>query len=255
MNTYDKINKFSNLKDQQIYTSETTTPNFLKLAEEIRHDINLLESNSTNSENFKKQIQIIKNKINLFGSEQVEQKYVIIKSNMIALFDKKLNEKLKLFNNEQTRQIQNITNEKIRIIKIYNPDISNENMYKALEHFEDFKKIQIMHDNVSDLELSRQLDIVKKKYEEVSILEKNITELHNLLLDLANLVVTQGEYLNDIESNILHTNDHIDESIEHLQISNIYQKNIIKQKCCIVIIFISILVIILIIIMFIIYLN
>ncbi|KAL2458425.1 syntaxin [Forsythia ovata] len=76
---------------------------------------------------------------------------------------------------------------------------------------------------------------IQERHEAVKEIEKNLIELHQIFLDMAALVESQGQQLNDIESHVAHASSFVRRGTENLQEAREYQKS--SRKCtCIAII-------------------
>ncbi|XP_073028041.1 syntaxin-125-like [Primulina eburnea] len=85
---------------------------------------------------------------------------------------------------------------------------------------------------------------IQERHDAVKEIEKNLTELHQIFLDMAALVESQGQQLNDIESHVSHASSFVRRGTEQLQEAREYQKS--SRKCtCIAIVLIIVAVIIL----------
>lgn len=75
-------------------------------------------------------------------------------------------------------------------------------------------------------------------------LEKNLHELHQVFLDMAVLVQSQGEQLDDIESHVARANSFVRSGAQQLQTARKHQKNTRKWTCYAIIILLLIILIV-----------
>ena len=62
-------------------------------------------------------------------------------------------------------------------------------------------------------------------------IEKNLIELHQVFLDMAALVESQGQQLNNIESHVAHASSFVRRGTDQLQDAREYQKSSRKWTC------------------------
>ncbi|CAM8927427.1 unnamed protein product [Rhodiola kirilowii] len=77
---------------------------------------------------------------------------------------------------------------------------------------------------------------IQERSDVVLEMEKNLRELHQVFLDMAVLVETQGQELDDIESQVLRANSFVRDGTEQLQTARKLQKNSRKWACYAIII-------------------
>lgn len=120
------------------------------------------------------------------------------------------------------------------------------NTYHQLKSFFD-KKMKERVDRQSqiingDLHSSVQIEIKSKRYQEsivnvkeqhrdISILEQNIMELHQIFIDVATLVESQDDLVNDIEYNCQQASAWTGETVKELKTTNNFQKKR-RKRCC-----------------------
>ncbi|MED6108798.1 hypothetical protein PIB30_027489 [Stylosanthes scabra] len=87
---------------------------------------------------------------------------------------------------------------------------------------------------------------IQERHDAVKEIEKNLKELHQVFLDMAVLVQTQGEQLDDIESHVARAHSFVQTGTERLQTARKHQKNTRKWTCfCIILVLVIILVVLL----------
>lgn len=72
---------------------------------------------------------------------------------------------------------------------------------------------------------------IQERHDAVKDMERNLKELHQVFLDMAVLVQSQGEQLDDIESQVARANSLVQQGTGHLQEARWYQKNSRKWTC------------------------
>ncbi|KAL2535148.1 Syntaxin [Abeliophyllum distichum] len=69
---------------------------------------------------------------------------------------------------------------------------------------------------------------IQERHDAVKEMEKNLRELHQVFMDMAVLVQSQGEQLNDIESHVNRANPFVRGGTQQLEVARKHQKNIRK---------------------------
>ncbi|KAG4955873.1 Syntaxin-124 [Glycine max] len=72
---------------------------------------------------------------------------------------------------------------------------------------------------------------IQERHDAVKEIEKNLIELHQVFLDMAALVESQGQELNNIESHVAHASSFVRRGTEQLQDAREYQKSSRKWTC------------------------
>lgn len=104
-------------------------------------------------------------------------------------------------------------------------------------------------DIISDSQITRQaLNEIESRHKDIMKLESSIRELHDLFMDIAMLVETQGEMINNIEKNVENAADYIEHAKEETKKAIKYQSKS-RRKLIFIIICVAILLLILVIIL------
>ncbi|KAK4470152.1 hypothetical protein MN116_005734 [Schistosoma mekongi] len=103
---------------------------------------------------------------------------------------------------------------------------------------------------ITDTQQARQnLADIEARHEDIMKLEKSIRELHDLFVDMAALVETQGELVDRIDVNVKQTQDYVAEARQETKKAVVYKKKSRKKKfiiigvCCAVVVIIIIIVV------------
>ncbi|XP_063084233.1 syntaxin-3 isoform X2 [Cavia porcellus] len=93
----------------------------------------------------------------------------------------------------------------------------------------------IFTSGIIDSQISKQaLSEIEGRHKDIVRLESSIKELHDMFMDIAMLVENQGEMLDNIELNVLHTVDHVEKAQEETKKAVKYQsqarKNLISLQ-------------------------
>ncbi|XP_066893422.1 syntaxin-3 isoform X9 [Kogia breviceps] len=82
----------------------------------------------------------------------------------------------------------------------------------------------IFTSGIIDSQISKQaLSEIEGRHKDIVRLESSIKELHDMFVDIAMLVENQGEMLDNIELNVMHTVDHVEKAREETKRAVKYQ--------------------------------
>ncbi|KAM9081264.1 syntaxin-3 isoform 5-T6 [Megaptera novaeangliae] len=82
----------------------------------------------------------------------------------------------------------------------------------------------IFTSGIIDSQISKQaLSEIEGRHKDIVRLESSIKELHDMFMDIAVLVENQGEMLDNIELNVMHTVDHVEKAREETKRAMKYQ--------------------------------
>ncbi|CAN0368379.1 unnamed protein product [Lampetra planeri] len=95
---------------------------------------------------------------------------------------------------------------------------------------------------IVDSQISKQaLSEIESRHSDIMKLESSVRELHDMFLDMAMLVESQGEMIDRIEYNVEHSVDYVERAVSDTKKAVKYQSNARRKKiiiiiCCIVLI-------------------
>jgi len=122
-----------------------------------------------------------------------------------------------------------------RQYKIAKPDATQEEIDEALES----GNTQIFQKQILDMQHHQQakeaLIYIESRHRDIMRLEQSIRELHQLFLDMAILVESQGELIDQIEYNVSQSVAYTKEAVNQLHQANQLQKKSRKKMCCLII--------------------
>ncbi|XP_012684123.1 syntaxin-2 [Clupea harengus] len=91
-------------------------------------------------------------------------------------------------------------------------------------------------DIISDSQITRQaLNEIESRHQDIMRLESSIKELHDMFMDMAMLVETQGEMINNIENNVTNAVEYVASAKEECKKAVRYQKKARRKKLCLAI--------------------
>ncbi|XP_062962642.1 syntaxin-2-like [Cynocephalus volans] len=86
-------------------------------------------------------------------------------------------------------------------------------------------------DIISDSQITRQaLNETESRHKDTMKLETSIRELHEMCMDMAMFVETQGEMINDIEKNVMNAADYVEQAQEETKKAIKYQSKARRKK-------------------------
>ncbi|XP_075424770.1 syntaxin-2 isoform X1 [Ascaphus truei] len=92
-------------------------------------------------------------------------------------------------------------------------------------------------DIISDSQITRQaLNEIESRHKDIMKLESSIRELHEMFMDMAMLVETQGEMINNIETNVSNASDYVEHAKEETKKAVKYQSKSRRKQWIIAII-------------------
>uniref|UniRef100_H0V4I6 Syntaxin-3 n=1 Tax=Cavia porcellus TaxID=10141 RepID=H0V4I6_CAVPO len=95
----------------------------------------------------------------------------------------------------------------------------------------------IFTSGIIDSQISKQaLSEIEGRHKDIVRLESSIKELHDMFMDIAMLVENQGEMLDNIELNVLHTVDHVEKAQEETKKAVKYQSQARKKLIIIIVV-------------------
>jgi len=160
-----------------------------------------------------------------------------IRQNMHATLTKKFLELMSQYQEVQTK-FKNKYRERVeRQYLIVKPDATSEEIDQIMDSGE---AQAIFARQILDLERHAKakdaLAYIENRHRDILKLEQSINELHKLFVDMAILIETQGEMIDQIEANIEASVGFTGKAVEELQKANKYQKKSRKKMCIIIII-------------------
>ncbi|PKK25865.1 syntaxin 2 [Columba livia] len=100
-------------------------------------------------------------------------------------------------------------------------------------------------DIISDSQITRQaLNEIESRHKDIMKLESSIRELHEMFMDMAMFVETQGEMINNIERNVMNASDYVEHAKEETKKAVKYQSKA-RRKLMFIIICVTVLLLIL----------
>lgn len=146
----------------------------------------------------------------------------------------------------QTSYQEKLKEKMVRQLAVMNPDGSDYTNEQINEMIESGKTSIWTQNLLRETEDAKQkLNAVQARHEEIIKLEKSIMEVHEMFLDLAVLVESQGAMINNIEDNVLKTGDYIRTATVELDMARQHKASFNKKRwICIAIAVVAVLIVI-----------
>ncbi|KAM5238151.1 syntaxin-2 [Ctenodactylus gundi] len=128
-----------------------------------------------------------------------------------------------------------------RQLEITGRTVADEELEEMLESE---KPSVFVSDIISDSHITRQaLNEIESRHKDIVKLESSIRELHEMFMDMAMFVETQGEMINNIEKNVLNAAEYVEHAKEETKKAIRYQSKARRKMMFIIICVIILLVI------------
>jgi len=191
-------------------------------------------------------LETMKKKNQQYDAKGASSTETRIRSNMQQTLTQKFLEVAQEYQEVQT-SYKNKYQEKIeRQYKIAKPDATQSEIEDAIESGDSSK---VFATQILDSHLHQQaknaLAYIEARHEDIKKIEASIQQLHQLFVDMAILVDSQGEMLNQIEYNVSQSVDYIVKGNEQLVSAIKLQKKSRKKMCIIVCILLIIIIVVL----------
>jgi len=128
---------------------------------------------------------------------------------------------------------------------------TGRNTYNDFESNPDEEKQSLLSEpalNSDDYQLQQMEDerqynaaLIDNRQQSIKEIEKSVQEVHEIFVDLANLVSEQGGMIDNIESNVESAVDHTEQGVNEVRKASEYQKSSRSKLCCIVLLTVIIL--------------
>jgi len=207
-----------------------------KSSEEMEKLINATNSCASDVRNQLKQMESANKELLAKDSGQEPAK-IRIRQNMHATLTKKFLELMSQYQEVQTK-FKNKYRERVeRQYLIVKPEATAEEIDQIMESGD---AQAIFARQILDLERHSKakdaLSYIENRHKDILKLEQSINELHKLFVDMAILIETQGEMIDQIEANIEASVGYTGKAVEELKKANKLQKKSRKKMCIIIII-------------------
>jgi len=112
---------------------------------------------------------------------------------------------------------------------------SEQSNEKDFQREEDMKRFQVLQTETDFNE-----SLIREREEGIKDIEKTVKEVHEIFVDLSNLVSEQGEMIDNIESNVETSVDQTSKGVEELRAASKYQRSARTKMCILALILVII---------------
>lgn len=165
---------------------------------------------------------------NAKAANNSEQK---IRKNMHSATAKKFVDAGKEFQSAQEDFEKVLKDRFARQCKIVKPDITGEEMQVIIDSG-DTQVFQVAALDARQEQATQALKYIEHRHGELLHLQQSIREMHQLFVDMAVLVESQGEMLRNIEDNVQQANVDVKKGTDDMREALKLQKSARKKMCC-----------------------
>jgi len=197
----------------------------------------LTETNQIGTQT-KKKFDAIKAE-NASSGESKSSATYLMKDNLFKTNVKEFQATMKDFNaasDEFKKSLQDRTRRELKNVGIKDQEIERV--------IESGNAQEVIHEAITSDNLEDMVMDIESRHSSIIQLEKQVLEVQELFLDLANLVSIQGETIASIDEHITVSKQYTEDAATHVAEAEDYQKKARKRQCCIVIIVIVVLLVI-----------
>eukprot|EP00736_Rhodelphis_marinus_P006196 Rmarinus@m.7404 len=156
---------------------------------------------------------------------------VRIRENMHGTLTRKFMELMREYQEAQTKYKSQCEETVRRQFKIVKKDASEEEIERVIQSGEHNVFQQCL--DVNAQAAASAVEDIREKHKDILRLEESIKELHQLFMDMALLVESQGELLDQIEHSVSQSVNYVEKATSELEKAGEYQKKSRKKQCCI----------------------
>jgi len=230
----DTLKKHINqIKEASVRVSDLTQETILATSNEkeseLSAEINPLIAETNKKGMFsKKLLQALKEEAGKIDDPQDQR----IRKTLLDTLTRKFVEVMKGYQQAQAKYKTEITKKAKRQVQIVKPDATEEEVDAVVRSGGADQLIQasILKGEASQA-VKDMCNTVSQKYNEILLIEKSVMEMHQMFVDLALIVETQGELLDSIEFQVKQTIEYVEEGNVQLAEAIQIQKNLRKRQC------------------------
>ncbi|CAJ0967251.1 unnamed protein product [Ranitomeya imitator] len=178
----------------------------VKILSQPLPDDNMKKDLQSLREEIKRIAKEIRSKLQLIEIKDDEEEHSVLSQQFFEILNQ--------CNMVQTQYRENNVNRIKRQLQITGHSVTDEQFDEMLES----GQTDVFTSNIlKDTQVTKQaLNEIEARHEEILKLEKSIVELHEMFMYLAMEVEAQGETINSIEKNILHSTDYVEKAKKQL---------------------------------------
>jgi t-SNARE complex subunit (syntaxin) len=228
--------KINVIKDATTKITDLTQEAILATSNEKESELSaeiqpVIEESNKAGQNTKKLLQLLKEQT----SQMTDQQEVKIRENLLNTLTRKFVEVMKSYQAAQTKYKTEITKKAKRQVQMVKPNATAEEVDAVVRSggADQLIQQQILKGQASE-SVRTMFESVNQKHNEILQIEKSVMEMHQMFVDLALVVDSQGEMLDSIEYQVKQSLEFIEEGNEQMEEAIQIQKSIRKRQawCC-----------------------
>lgn len=242
------VQKMLNFVEKSVQPLKSQKKEYISTADEATETALLQKMNKQTSDNTKniknaqKKTKDLGKTANIWKQDEVlcDEPETRIMQGIYRGLETKIYETLKQSQDIQI-SIKDASRDKItRHIKNVDANLSKKKIDALVNDPEGVKKLfsaqmsGAVHTNVKNA-----LNDISEKYKELNKLEKNMSELYDMIQSLASIVKNQTELVNSITNNLTGARDYIKKAVENLEKAQVAHKQGNKRLWCITVIVVA----------------
>jgi len=221
------LDKFRSLRNQQV---QAASPDQEK---EISKQLNsLLDITNRQVTTIKNKLETLKEENVQFVNKNKESSEGRIRNNMCQALTRKFREVLTEYQTVQTEFKREVVGKVTRQVRIVYPEASDAEVNQLIEAGDMSAGAAIRSRLTGGHESFKSaLSDIQEKHRDVRRLEASIAELHQMFIELATLVESQGDLLDQIEFSVNSAKDYTEKAEKELVTARKYQETARKRMC------------------------
>eukprot|EP00914_Ancora_sagittata_P014141 GHVO01027630.1.p1 GENE.GHVO01027630.1~~GHVO01027630.1.p1 ORF type:complete len:339 (-),score=47.18 GHVO01027630.1:180-1196(-) len=175
-------------------------------------------------------LESLKDENTLFAAQQPGSSEVKIRNNLHAALTRKFGEVIIEYQSVQTNIKQDVKGKVTRQVKIVYPEASEDELQNLVDGGD---AQQIIRESImgGHESMKNAVSDIQDKYRDIRRLEASVAELHQMFVDLATLVDSQGELLDQIQFSVNSAKDYTEKADKELVQAKKYQASAQRRLC------------------------
>eukprot|EP00742_Colponemidia_sp_Colp-10_P001072 GILJ01001162.1.p1 GENE.GILJ01001162.1~~GILJ01001162.1.p1 ORF type:complete len:345 (+),score=58.92 GILJ01001162.1:95-1036(+) len=228
------------LKDQAVRV--TLPEQEKKISTELQQ---IIDETNVTAQSLKNSLEQMKSDNTEFDAKHKNTSESRIRANMLQTTTRKFKEYLQEYQKVQTEYKSKVRQKVERQIKIVEPNATQEEVDQVVQSGDVGSVFRSKIMEGAHEQLKNAVADIQDKYRDIRKLEQSVTELHQTFLDLALLVESQGEILDQIEYSVGMAKEYTEKAEKELIKAKKYSQGARKKMCCVIVILVIILIVIL----------
>lgn len=163
-----------------------------------------------------------------------------IRQNLHTGLSKKLQSLVGDFSAAQTQFVTDMKQKATRQLRCALPDATDQELEDMVSKGEDASSVVTQRMAGAHSLLVDQVDTIRTKYQDIRKLERSVADLHQMFVEMAQLVDHQGELIDAIEVNVAKTKDYTARAEQELITARKIQHKNQRRTCCITMVLLAV---------------